>query len=65
MAKVNINDKEYDTDNMSDEAKKQLGSLQFVQGEINKLNAQIAVCRTAAVAYTAALKKEIDGNENG
>ena len=65
MASVTIDGKEYDVDSLSDEAKKQLGSLQFVQGEINKLNAQIAVCRTAAVAYTAALKKEIDGNENG
>ena len=65
MASVTIDGKEYDVDSLSDEAKKQLGSLQFVQGEINKLNAQIAVYKTAAVAYTAALKKEIDGNENG
>ena len=64
MANVTIDGKEYDLDKLSDEAKKQLGSLQFVQSEINKLNGQIAVYKTAAVAYTNALKKEIDDQDN-
>ena len=60
MATVTIDDKEYDVDTLSDAAKEQLGSLQFVRAEINKLNAQLAVYKTAGVAYTAALKKELD-----
>ena len=34
MAKITIDEKEYETDDMSDEAKNQLGSLQFVDNEI-------------------------------
>ena len=37
MAKVNINDKEYDTDDMSEEAQKQLVSLQFAANEVKRL----------------------------
>ena len=59
MATITIDGKEYDSDKLSDAAKQQLGSLQFVQTEIKRLESQIAVCKTAAVAYTNALKDEI------
>ena len=60
MATVTIDGKEYDLDSLSKEAKEQLASLQFVQGEIKRLEAQIAVFKTAAVGYTNELKKEIE-----
>ena len=60
MATVKIDGKDYDLDDLSDQAKNQLGSLQFVQGEIKRLEAQIAVFKTAAVGYTNELKKEIE-----
>ena len=60
MASVTIDGTEYDLDEMSDEAKQQLGSLQFVQGEIRKLEAQIAVYKTASIAYSTELKKKLD-----
>ncbi len=60
MATVKIDGKDYNLDDLSDQAKNQLGSLQFVQGEIKRLEAQIAVFKTAAVGYTNELKKEIE-----
>tara|TARA_E500000331_G_scaffold305193_1_gene308758 strand:+ start:187 stop:369 length:183 start_codon:yes stop_codon:yes gene_type:complete len=60
MATVTIDGKEYDTDSLSKEAKEQVASLKFVQGEIQRLQAQIAVCQTAASAYSNALKNLID-----
>ncbi len=60
MPTVTIDGKEYDTDQLSDGAKDQLGSLQFVQNEISKLNAQMAVYKTAASSYAAALKQKLD-----
>ena len=59
MASIKIDGKDYDLDQLSDESKKQLSSLQFVQNEIKRLNAQIAVYNTAAAAYSAALKNAI------
>lgn len=60
MATIKIDDVEYNTDDLSENAKAQVASLQFVQAEINKLKSQLAVCQTAATAYTTALKSELD-----
>ena len=61
MAKVTIDGKEYDSDSLSDNVKNQLGSLQFVQSEIVRLQALLAVSKTAELAYSNALKKELEG----
>ena len=63
MPSITIDGKEYDMDDLSDKAKEQLSSLQFVQSEINRLNGQLAINKTAAAAYTSALKVEIDSKE--
>ncbi len=60
MAKITIDGTEYDTDQLSEEAKGNLASLQFVRTEMNRLQAQTAVYKTAEVAYTAALKQSIN-----
>ena len=54
--KITIDDKEYDLDKLSDEAKNQLVSLQFVDQELQKLHAQVSVLQTARMAYAIALK---------
>ena len=61
MATVKIDGKDYDVDSLSDDAKKQLVSLQFVQSEISKLEGQIAVFKTAQAAYTKVLQSELEG----
>ena len=60
MATITIDGKDYNSDDLSQNAKEQLVSLQFAQGEIKRLEAQLAVFKTAAVAYSTSLKKEID-----
>jgi len=63
MAKVTIDGQEYDTDNFSEEAKKQLASLQFSVSESNRLQALLAVAKTAQSAYSKALKDAIENPE--
>jgi len=59
MPIVKIDEKEYDIDQLSDEAKQQLGSLQFVDAELQRLNAQAAVLQTARIAYVKALQEAL------
>jgi hypothetical protein len=62
MAIIKIDDKDYDTETLSDEAKAQLQNVQFVDQELAKLNAQAAVIQTARIAYAKALNDAL-GNE--
>jgi len=54
---IKIDNKDYDLDTLSQEAKDQLASLQFVDNELIRLNAQVAVYSTARNGYSAALKE--------
>ena len=49
MPNVTIDGKDYNLDDLSDNAKEQLASLQFVQNEIKRLEALTAVSKTALV----------------
>ena len=60
MASITIDGKDYDLETLSDKAKEQVASLQFVQGEIKRAEGQLAVMKTAASAYSMALKSEIN-----
>ena len=62
MTKININEKEYDTENMDENAKANVVSLQFVQAELRRLEAQIAVYKTAEKAYAITLKEALENN---
>jgi len=55
MPIIKIDEKEYEFDTLSEEAKAQLGMLQFVDAELQRLSAQTAVLQTARVAYSKAL----------
>jgi Family of unknown function (DUF6447) len=56
MASIKIDNIDYDTDNLSDEAKAQLVSLQFCDQELARLQAQAAAYQTARMAYSKALQ---------
>ena len=60
MANVNIDGKDYDVDSLSDNAKATLSSLQFTQSELKRLQANIAILKTAESSYGSALKKELE-----
>ncbi len=50
MPTITIDNKDYDLDTLSDEAKAQLTSLRFVDSELARLTNQTAVLQTARVA---------------
>ncbi len=56
MPMIKIDQQDYDFDTLSDEAKQQLQSLQFVDSELARLQAQAAVLQTARMAYSKALQ---------
>ena len=56
MTQIKIDNVDYDTDKLSDEAKAQLVSLQFCDQELARLQAQIAAYQTARMAYAKALQ---------
>jgi hypothetical protein len=56
MSQITIDNRDYDLDTLSDDAKAQLQSLQFVDAELARLQAQAAVLQTARMAYVKALQ---------
>lgn len=55
MAKINIDNKEYEIESLSEDARAQLASLQYVDAELVRLQAQLAAMQTARNAYASAL----------
>lgn len=60
MPKITVDGIEYNTEDLSDNGKAQLASLQFLEVQLNKLSNEIAVYQTAKNAYIAALKPELE-----
>lgn len=56
MPTIQIDGKDYDLDQLSNEAKAQLASRQFVDAELARLQAQAAALQTARMAYAKALQ---------
>jgi len=59
MATVKIEDRDYELDHLSEEAQRQIASIQFVETELQRLNSQTAVLKTARETYIAALKAQL------
>ena len=60
MPKITVDGIEYNTEDLSDNGKAQLASLQFLEVQMNKLQNEIAVFQTAKAAYISALKAELE-----
>lgn len=56
MPSIKIDNIDYDLDSLSDDAKAQLQSIQFVEQELVRLQAQVAAMQTARNAYASALR---------
>ena len=56
MPTIKIDNIDYDTDTLSNEAKAQLISMQFCDQELARLQAQAAAYQTARQAYAKALQ---------
>ena len=60
MPKISVDGIEYNTEDLTENGKAQLASLQFLEVQMNKLKSEIAVYQTARNSYVAALKAEIE-----
>ena len=63
MPKITVDDIEYNTEDLTDNGKAQLASLQFLDVQMKKLQSEIAVYTTARNAYVAALKADLEKND--
>lgn len=63
MAKVKIDDREYDTDTMSAEAKGRLEMLVATENRLRELQRESAIMQTARNAYVQALKEVLTASE--
>ena len=60
MPKIKVGELEYNTEDLSDNGKAQLASLQFLEVQMQRLKTEIAVYQTARNGYVAALKSELE-----
>jgi hypothetical protein len=65
MPKITVEGLEYNTEDLSDNGKAQLASLQFLEVQMNKLKSEIAVYQTARNSYIATLKAELTAEDKG
>ena len=63
MAKVTIDDVEYETNDLSEKAQNTIRSLQFVEERLQQRRNELAVADTARIAYLEALKKKLSAHE--
>lgn len=60
MPKFTIDNLEYNTEDLSDNGKAQLASLQFLDVQMKKLQSEIAVYQTARNTYVKELKEALN-----
>ena len=60
MTTITIDGKEYEYETLSDKAKAQLTSMQFVDNELARLQAQASVLQTARMAYSKEVQNELN-----
>ena len=59
MPKITVDDVDYNTEDLTDNGKAQLASLQFLEVQMRKLQNEWAISDTARLGYQAALKGEL------
>lgn len=65
MPIIKINDKEYDTATLTDAVKVPLAHIQMIDAELARLNAQIAIHKTARLAYERGLAEALKQQDEG
>lgn len=63
MPKMTIDGIDYNTEDLSENGKAQLASLQFLEGQMHKIKDEIAVYKTAKASYIASLKVELEKSD--
>ncbi len=60
MPKITVEGIEYNTEDLTENGKAQVASLQFLEAQMSKIRSEIAVYQTARNTYVAALKSELE-----
>ena len=60
MPKFTVDGIDYNTEDLNDNGKAQLASLQFLEFQMRKIKDEIAVYNTAKASYIAGLKAELE-----
>jgi len=63
MPKINIDDIEYNTEDLTDNGNMQLRSLQFLESQLEKIGREILAYHTARRVYIQELKSEINNTD--
>lgn len=63
--KIKLDDTEYDADNLTDEARAALASIQFISKQIQEFQNMQAILQRAKNSYADSLKKEILASKAG
>lgn len=58
---ITVDGKEYDSESLSDNAKKLIANIQFADQELARLRMQNAAMQTARQSYVLTLKNELEG----
>lgn len=65
MPKFTVDGIDYNTEDLSENGKAQLASLQFLEFQMRKIKDEIAVYNTAKASYIAGLKAELEKSKAG
>ena len=65
VQKIKINDKEYDVENLSDQGKATLASMQFATLRMQELDNMKALLQRSKNSYLESLKQEILSSKSG
>jgi hypothetical protein len=59
MSKIQVDGKDYELTDLSDETRAQLASIQYIDAELLRLNALVAALQTARISYSNAVKEKL------
>ena len=59
MPKITLDDLEFNTEDLSENGKRQVASLQFLESQLRKIHKELSVYQTARSVHIAVLKSEI------
>ncbi len=63
MTEINIDGKEFNTEDLSENARSQIGSMQACDQKISQLQVDLAIAQTARSAYASVLRDELPEDE--
>ena len=63
VAKITINDVEYDSEKLSEDTINQFNSIRITDAKIQQLQAELGIAQTARNAYGAALQAALNNEE--